>query len=59
MFGKEYEKYILKIPMSHNTVSRHVQYMSQEVESQVVANIKEAYPPPPPHPVGQVNWHHW
>jgi hypothetical protein len=33
MFGEEYEKEILKIPMPDSTVSRHMQDMSQDVES--------------------------
>jgi hypothetical protein len=42
MFGEEYKKEILKIPMSDNTIRRRVQDMSQDAESQVTANIKEA-----------------
>jgi hypothetical protein len=42
MFGEEYEKEILKIRMSDNTISRRIQDMSEHVESQVKANIKEA-----------------
>jgi hypothetical protein len=42
MFGKEYEKEILKIRMSDNTISPCIQDMSEDVESQVTANIKEA-----------------
>jgi hypothetical protein len=41
MFDEEYEKEILKIPMSENTISQHIQDMSQDDESQVIANIKE------------------
>jgi hypothetical protein len=47
MFGDEYEKEILKILMSDNTTCRRIQYMSQDAESQVIANIN--------HPVGRVN----
>jgi hypothetical protein len=53
MFGKEYEKDILKIPMSDNPIRQCIQDMSQDVDSQVIVNIKEVdsfY-----HPVGQVN----
>jgi hypothetical protein len=56
MFGKKYEKEILKISMSENTINWHIQGMSQDTESQVIANIKEAEFC---HPVGRVNWHHW
>ncbi|XP_023702941.1 protein ZBED8-like [Cryptotermes secundus] len=42
MFGQEYGKEILKIPMSDNTISQHIQDMSQDVQSQAIANIKEA-----------------
>jgi hypothetical protein len=38
MFGEEYEKEILKISMSDNTVSRCIQDMSQQVESQASIN---------------------
>jgi hypothetical protein len=41
-FGEEYEKVILKIPMSGNIISQRVQDMSQDVESKVITNIKEA-----------------
>jgi hypothetical protein len=41
MFWKEYEKEILKIPMSDNIISRRIQDMSQDAESQAVANVKE------------------
>jgi hypothetical protein len=41
MFGEEYEKEILKIPVSDNTVGWCIQDMSQDIESQVIANIKE------------------
>jgi hypothetical protein len=30
MFGKEYEKEILKVTMSDNTISWHIQDMSQD-----------------------------
>jgi hypothetical protein len=33
---------ILKIPMSDSTVSRRIQDLSQGVESEAIANIKEA-----------------
>jgi hypothetical protein len=42
MFGEEYDKDILKIPMSNNTVSRYIRDMSQDFESQVIANVTEA-----------------
>jgi hypothetical protein len=42
MFREEYEKGILKIPISDNTISRHIQDMCLEVESQLIVNIKEA-----------------
>jgi hypothetical protein len=41
MFGEEYKK-ILKIPMSDNTIGWCIQDMSQDIESQVIAKIKEA-----------------
>jgi hypothetical protein len=37
MFDEEYEKEILKIPMSDNTVSRR----TQNIESQVIPDIKK------------------
>jgi hypothetical protein len=33
MFGEECEQEILKIPMSNNSVSRHIQDISQDDES--------------------------
>jgi hypothetical protein len=42
MFGEEYGKDILKIRISDNTTSRRVQDMSQDAESQMLANIKGA-----------------
>jgi hypothetical protein len=33
IIGEEYEREILKIPMSDNTVSRHIQDMSEDDES--------------------------
>jgi hypothetical protein len=42
MFDEEYEKDILRICMSGNTISQHIQGMSQDDESQVTTNIKEA-----------------
>jgi hypothetical protein len=42
MFGEEYEKEVLRIPMSDNTISRRIQNMSQDFESQVISNIREA-----------------
>jgi hypothetical protein len=42
MFGEEYEREFLKIPMSDNNISPHIQDMSQHAESQVTANIKGA-----------------
>jgi hypothetical protein len=42
MFGEESEKEMLKIRMSPNTISCRVQDVSQDVESRVIANIKEA-----------------
>jgi hypothetical protein len=42
MFDEEYEKEILKSPMSNITISQHIQDMSQDDETQVIANIKEA-----------------
>jgi hypothetical protein len=47
---------ILKLLISDDTISRCIQDMSQDFESQVIANIKKA---DFSHPVGQVNWHHW
>jgi hypothetical protein len=38
-FGKKYEKEILKIPMSDNTIIQHIQDMSEDAESQVISNI--------------------
>jgi hypothetical protein len=40
-FGKKYEKDILKIPISDNPISRCIQDTCQDVDSQVIANIKE------------------
>jgi hypothetical protein len=56
MFGEEYEKEILKILMWDNTISRRIQDMSQDVESHLIADIKEA-----DYFAFQleVNWHHW
>jgi hypothetical protein len=42
MFDKEYEKEILKISMSDNIIGWHIQDISQDIESQVIANIKES-----------------
>lgn len=42
MFGVEYEKDIPEILMSHDTISRRIQDMSQGGEFQVIANIREA-----------------
>jgi hypothetical protein len=42
MFGEEYEEEILKIPISDNTISRRIQDLSQDFQSQVITNIKEA-----------------
>jgi hypothetical protein len=42
VFGEEYEKDILQVTLSDNAISRHMQDMSQDVESQVIADIKEA-----------------
>jgi hypothetical protein len=42
MFGEEYEKEMLKIYRSDNTVGWHIQDMPQDIESQVIANIKVA-----------------
>jgi hypothetical protein len=41
IFGKEYENEILKTPTSDNTISWHIQDMSQDVGSRETANIKE------------------
>jgi hypothetical protein len=42
MFGKEYKYEVLKIPMLDDSISRRIQNMSQDVESQDIANITEA-----------------
>jgi hypothetical protein len=42
MFNEGYEKQILYIPMSDNTISRHIQDVSQDAGSQEIGNIKEA-----------------
>jgi hypothetical protein len=47
MFGHGYEKDISKIPMSDNTVSRRIKDMSQDVQSQMITNIKEVDFMPP------------
>jgi hypothetical protein len=41
MFGEEYGKENLKIPVPDKTVGWHIQDISQANESQVIANIKE------------------
>jgi hypothetical protein len=43
IFREEYGKEILKIPMSDNTISRRVQDICQDVESQVIANNKVTF----------------
>jgi hypothetical protein len=52
MFGEEYEKAVLKIRMSGNTTCRGIQDMSEDAESQMIANVKEAFFK---HSVGLVN----
>ena len=42
MFGEKYEKEIQKIPLLDNTISCCIYDMSQDIESQVIASIKEA-----------------
>jgi hypothetical protein len=42
MFGEIYVEDILKICVSDNTIIQCIQDMSQGVESQAIANIKEA-----------------
>jgi hypothetical protein len=42
MFGEEYEKEILKIPVSDNIISWCIQDMSQDIKSQLIASIKQA-----------------
>jgi hypothetical protein len=39
MFGEGYKKEILKIPVSYNTIIRRMQNISQDGESQVIANF--------------------
>jgi hypothetical protein len=41
MFGDEYEEEISEILMSNKTISLRIQDTSQDIESQVIANIKE------------------
>jgi hypothetical protein len=55
VFGYKYEEEILKITTSDNTISRRTQHISQDVESQVIANITEASFFFSYHPVGRVN----
>jgi hypothetical protein len=42
MFCEEYEKENFKFPVLGNIISRCIQDMSQDVESQVIANNKAA-----------------
>jgi hypothetical protein len=42
MFVVEYEKEVLK-SLCQITISQHIQDMSQDDESQVIANIKEVF----------------
>jgi hypothetical protein len=43
MFGEEFEKEILKISMSVNTISGRMQDVPQDGESHAIANFKEAH----------------